>query len=337
VVAESSEAAATIGVETEEPEAESREMQAAGRLLIRDLERHPYIRRNGYYYVLPDRLEQFITVPLVPRLSRAHAILDSERRELDRQRLVQRLEALFDGRALHTVVFDNGQHSLNFVQAKRALFDALYLLYMLRRWTTINLEHIINGLRVLHVLEALVVDRLYDQARTGKAIASEKTLLATLANFYPSLQGWNMKDPAPGFPLIASKETLAKYLSATPVVHPIFARLFWYTKPFNDIKPIGVGDLKVVKQWLRGYKVGEIAHVENVLLKEAKSRVHRHLEKAEEVFSFATEEQEETQRDTETTDRFELKRETEEVVKTNLSVNAGLNVNVNYEGVGYKV
>ena len=59
-------------------------------------------------------------------------------------------------------------------------------------------------------------------------------------------------------PLISGQAALAAYWNATPVIHPIFARLFHYLRPFNDIKPIGVGDLKVVKQKLPKYEAREI-------------------------------------------------------------------------------
>jgi len=90
-------------------------------------------------------------------------------------------------------------------------------------------------------------------------------------------------------------------------------------------------------EWLLGYKVGEISHIDNVLLGETKSRVHRHLEKTEDVFTLTSEQQEETTRDTQTTDRFEIKREAQNVVKSDLNVTAGLNVNLNYQGTGYTI
>ncbi|MET0165004.1 MAG: hypothetical protein ABW318_08385, partial [Vicinamibacterales bacterium] len=65
--------------------------------------------------------------------------------------------------------------------------------------------------------------------------------------------------------------------------------------------------------------------------------VHRRLEKTEEVFSYSSEQEQETQRDTQTTDRFEMKRETDSVLKTDMSVNAGLSLNISYEGTGYKI
>jgi hypothetical protein len=305
-----------------------------GPLLLEELDGHAYIKHagrcGGYYYILPDRLEQIAGVPFIPLLIQALPILVSYRAKLDRKQLVRRLEALFNHQYLHRVVFDKHGHSADFINAKRAVFDTLYLLYVVRRWTSINLEHIIAGLCGLHALEALAVDRLCDRARTGAIDSSEQALLTSLAGVFPQLHGWDFKAAVPGLPLIGDETDLEAYLSATPIIHKIFARLFWYAEPFNDIKPIGVGDLKVVKQWLLGYKVGEIAHIDNVLQSEMKSRVHRHLEKTEEVFSFTSEQQEETSQDTQTTDRFEVKREAEQIVKSDLSVNAGLNVNLTY-------
>src|SRR5678815_1389680 len=131
-------------------------------------------------------------------------------------------------------------------------------------------------------------------------------------------------------PLIDSLDDLNAYFTATPIVHPIFARLHRFKTPFNMlVRPLGVGDLKVVKQWLCGYKAGDFAHVENVLEGEKKTRVHRHLEKSEDVLSFSSESETETQRDTQSTDRFELKREAESVLVQFLSVNAGANVTYN--------
>jgi hypothetical protein len=307
-----------------------------GGLLLRDLERHAYIKRDGAFYILPDRLEQLVAVSLVPELIQALPIIQSERIKLDVKRLVKRLEMLF-GRPLLQLVFDNGGHSLAFAQAKRGLFDALYVLYMLRRWTTVNLEHIIAGLRALHVVEALAIDQLYHHARAGTIDSAGKAALSTLAGMLPALRGWDLKSDVTGFPLLATEAALEAYMTATPIIHPLFARVFRYTSPFNDIKPIGVGDLKVVKHWLRGYKIGEISHIDNVLQSEVKKREHRHLEKTEEVFTFASEDQQETERDTQTTDRFELRREADQVVKTDLSANANLNLNVNYQGTGYTV
>jgi hypothetical protein len=199
---------------------------------------------------------------------------------------------------------------------------------------TVNLEYVINGLRALHVLEALSIDSLLVSMKFGSLSQSDFKLLKI---YFPELNSWDGREPFPSLALIKTQDDFIAYFTAIPIIHPIFARLIYYKKPFNALKPIGVGDLKVVKQWLVGYKAGEIAHIDNVLLGETKTRTHRHLEKTEEVFSYSSEQQEETQRDTQTTDRFELKRESENVMKNDINVNAGLSVNASYTGTGYTI
>ncbi|GAA0403185.1 hypothetical protein Acor_33610 [Acrocarpospora corrugata] len=108
------------------------------------------------------------------------------------------------------------------------------------------------------------------------------------------------------------------------MVHPLFARLFRFLHPFNDIKPIGVGDLKVVRQWLSVYHPGEISHVHNILKGEARTRDHRRLEKTEDVFSFSDSRTQDVSKDTQSTERYEVKNETENVLKQTLNVTANL-------------
>ena len=55
------------------------------------------------------------------------------------------------------------------------------------------------------------------------------------------------------------------------------------------IKPLGFGGLKVVKQTLKKYVAGEVAHIENVLRGEYKERKHRVLDSTEENITISTE------------------------------------------------
>jgi hypothetical protein len=263
---------------------------------IEALRDRTYITASGrLFYILPDRLEH-LQAPLIALLGAVLDVLHAPPLMLDKtldiNALRKKLISIFDGRLLHDVVFSRDEvYVEEFAAARRELFDTLYKLYILRRRVSINLEHIIEGLRALHVLEALAVE--------------------------PSL--------------IGDLDDLKTYLSATPIIHPLFARLHRFREPFNTIRPLGIGDLKVVKQWLCGYKAGDFAHVENVLEGESKIRVHRRLEKTEELFSFSSEKQEETQHDLQSTDRFELKREAESVIKQDLAVN--LNATVTYSSM----
>jgi len=96
------------------------------------------------------------------------------------------------------------------------------------------------------------------------------------------------------------------------------------------IKPLGIGDLKVVKQTLLAYVPGEVAHIENVLKGESKERKHRKLDRTETMLFTSQEETKDTERDTQSTDRFELKREAAQTIQEDMSLKAGLTVTASY-------
>lgn len=102
----------------------------------------------------------------------------------------------------------------------------------------------------------------------------------------------------------------------------------WLIRP--KVRPLGIGDLKVVKQTLERYVAGEVAHIENVLKGESKERKHRRFDRTEETITIALETTEETERDTQTTDRFELKKEAEKTIQTDMSIDAGITVSASY-------
>ncbi|MGN9809469.1 hypothetical protein ACTMSW_08930 [Micromonospora sp. BQ11] len=96
------------------------------------------------------------------------------------------------------------------------------------------------------------------------------------------------------------------------------------------IRPLGIGDLKVVKQTLLAYQPGEVAYIENVLARESKSRVHRTLHRTQVTLVSSEEETRVSERDTQSTDRYELKREAGNTIKEDMSVRAGLQVTASY-------
>jgi hypothetical protein len=295
-------------------------------LALSELERHASITDQGRTYLIPDSLELLGDDGILPVLRSLLPLLVGG----DLAALRARLEHELDDRPVHTLVFGTGDYADAFVSTRLALFDCLYLLYMLRRWTTVDLNPVMNGLRGMHALEGLAVDELLTSARAGTATSEQHAYLAAAAPRFPAMAHWTEKAADHDPPLIGDVATLAFYLRATPVVHPIFARLFHYRRHFNDIKPIGVGDLKVVKQRLLAYTAGEIADIDNVMLGEVKVRSHRRLEKTEDVFSMASSSDSESSRDTQSTARFEVKREAEQVIKTDLA--GSLNATVTYAG-----
>lgn len=126
----------------------------------------------------------------------------------------------------------------------------------------------------------------------------------------------------PGISSIASKFEYANILTFPIFIFPTNIR--------SAIKPLGIGDLKVVKQKLKKYVAGEVAHIENVLRGEYKERKHRVLDRTEDIFTFSNETDEETTKDTQTTERFELKKESEKTVQEQMSVQAGVTVSGSY-------
>ncbi len=93
---------------------------------------------------------------------------------------------------------------------------------------------------------------------------------------------------------------------------------------------VTVKELMLVEQTLQSYALGEIAHIENVLKGERKDRTHRRKETTEDVSFFETESVEETERDLQSTDRFELQMESSKVVSQDTSFGAGLSVSGKY-------
>ena len=89
----------------------------------------------------------------------------------------------------------------------------------------------------------------------------------------------------------------------------------------------------VVRQALVRYELGEIAHIENVLAKESRGHHTRRSRTTEDFLSTETESTKEEERDLQTTDRFELQRESQRIIKEDLSVTAGLAISAKYGNV----
>jgi hypothetical protein len=216
------------------------------------------------------------------------------------------------------------------------LFERLYALYICKRLYPINLEYVIDGLKALHVIRFLKLgtgkDLKCSEELPGGGKDSPDKRLTDCAERQMAENRANIPKVA-----IETREDLGYLFSATPYIHQLFACLLGYYRPFNDIRPIGIGDLLVVKQFLCKYEAGEIAHVENVLKGESKERSHRRLDKTEDIFSTQTEKSEDTERDLQTTDRYELKVETESTIQNDLNAELAASVSGSYGTVQYSV
>jgi hypothetical protein len=96
------------------------------------------------------------------------------------------------------------------------------------------------------------------------------------------------------------------------------------------IRDVGIADLLVVKQHLVAYERVDIAHVENILIGEKKSRNHRALERTEDTFTTERETIHERETELETAERFELNRETARTLKRDQQFGFGLTLSGKY-------
>lgn len=98
----------------------------------------------------------------------------------------------------------------------------------------------------------------------------------------------------------------------------------------RGIKPLGIGDLLVVKQELQKYTAGEVAHIENIMGTEKKNRTHVRIRETEEIVITETEKIEESERDLQTTERFELQKEAQKTIESKMSIESGVSVSASY-------
>lgn len=98
-------------------------------------------------------------------------------------------------------------------------------------------------------------------------------------------------------------------------------------------QPVGVGDLLVVKQHLKRYEMGDISQIENILRGEKRNRTQKHQLTLDRTVASDVEKTTETTSALDTTERFDLKTEAENVVKEDINAKAGVSVSAKYGGV----
>lgn len=98
----------------------------------------------------------------------------------------------------------------------------------------------------------------------------------------------------------------------------------------GEVKSIGIGDLLVIKQHLKGYEAAELSHVDNVLKSEHKSTSTKRTRTTEETVVDERETTTEEERDQQSTERFELQRESAKVQKDDESLKLGASLSGSY-------
>ena len=138
--------------------------------------------------------------------------------------------------------------------------------------------------------------------RAQQAVAAERAAVA------PAFGGPG--EPKLAFDFVAPPAGIAPFPPPMPAIH-------------GFIKPVGMADLLVVKYQLLRYERGEVAYIENILKGETSERSVRRLETTEETTVVETENTKEEERDLQSTERFELKNETENTVTAEGNLKSG--------------
>ena len=99
------------------------------------------------------------------------------------------------------------------------------------------------------------------------------------------------------------------------------------------VRPLGFGDLFLIRQQIKEYRPGEVSHIENVLSGEVRERVHTRRTRLEELTVREEEQETEEERSLQTTNRAELEREVNTVVKEQFDARAGVQVSASYGAV----
>jgi hypothetical protein len=98
----------------------------------------------------------------------------------------------------------------------------------------------------------------------------------------------------------------------------------------GQVAPAGIADLLIVKQQLIGYESADISHIENVLKGESKVREYTSRQEIQQVTFQETETTKSEERELQSTDRFEMTRETNNTIKEDASLKAGLTLSGKY-------
>ena len=139
--------------------------------------------------------------------------------------------------------------------------------------------------------------------------------------------------------LTAEREYIGKELSTLPsygnVILPDdepeeISRSFLNPPENIEKLKVGIKDLMVVKEHIKGYEAKEIGHVENAMEGEHRRRVHETLRRSEETFIQETETTKETKEELITTERFELQTETSKTLREQRNSKFGLQTSLEY-------
>jgi hypothetical protein len=130
--------------------------------------------------------------------------------------------------------------------------------------------------------------------------------------FYDVYDSDAIVDIGHGTVVVSSQHCLGNDLPVNPCAPFVGGAI---PKNSGYLKPVGIGDLLIVKHRLKKYEVGEVAHIENIMKSESKGRENRKLNRIEETNFQETEKYSETDSETRTTERLSMEREAANIME----------------------
>ena len=154
----------------------------------------------------------------------------------------------------------NGAPS-KYYQIQNDLFNWLYILYIFKRKYPVNLEYMLTGIRALNVIFWLNHDNQIEPYTNNlknaggclhffrNILGIRKDLAGSKQNLpIPNKFECDFKNPEKT--LLNTAADLNTAFNATVAISPVLSSLCFYKSPFNAIKRVGIGDLKIVKEKL---------------------------------------------------------------------------------------
>ncbi|MDQ3705845.1 MAG: hypothetical protein M3437_11575 [Chloroflexota bacterium] len=188
---------------------------------------------------------------------------------------------------------------------------------------TTNLD-IVKSVALLEQQAASATKRLYNgvtgsraMVRIGNRIIPRDAFLGGFTIFDPGSNSGSTPGNLPGI-CPPAPETVPPEESPT------------VPSGYGDARVLGIADLLVVEQDLLRYELGEIAHIENVLRSEVRSRKFKTTETVEQSLTTETETTTSKEQDLASSERFELQTESERIIQESASKAAGLTIHASY-------
>jgi hypothetical protein len=103
-----------------------------------------------------------------------------------------------------------------------------------------------------------------------------------------------------------------------------------YAGSVGSVRPVGVGDLLTVNETLLRYEFGEVSNIENVMQSENRERVFRQLDRLQTTVTTASQTTQSSERDLQTTERFELQNQAASTIQNDQSTSLGVGTSASY-------